>query len=290
LLVIIITPGFTPAATTNLVPVADACLFEHNPNNNLGGNGFLPAGVTSTGERARALLRFDLTTAVPAGSAIHSATLGVAVSVANGAGKNFNLHRLRSAWNEGTGAGFGGGNVGAPANAGEVTWNNRAHPATPWTQPGAQAGADYVSLPSASTAMTSTALSFSSAGLAADVQLWLNQPATNHGWIIILDGEPGGRSASRLDSRESATPPVLTLNYTPPGPVALTISGVTAAGGQFRFAFNGQSGQAYTVEGRTNLNSGWFTVTNIPTLSATGPVQVTNSISGSQHYFRVRTP
>jgi len=50
-----------------------------------------------------------------------------------------------------------------------------------------------------------------------DVQGWLNQPANNHGWIVI-GNEDDIKVAKRFDSRENAdtsTRPVLTVTFTP---------------------------------------------------------------------------
>jgi hypothetical protein len=51
----------------------------------------------------------------------------------------------------------------------------------------------------------------------ADVQGWLDHPATNFGWQIRADELQAPPSARRFGSRESATPPVLTVIFTPPG-------------------------------------------------------------------------
>jgi hypothetical protein len=48
------------------------------------------------------------------------------------------------------------------------------------------------------------------------VQSWFNTPASNFGWAVI--GTEGGTTgtAKRFDTRESATPPVLTIEFIPP--------------------------------------------------------------------------
>lgn len=280
------------AEMVQLSPVADTSLFEPSPDNNLGGQTFLAVGVTSAGAKTRALLRFGVADALPAGATINSATLELSVSLAHGLGSTFNLHRMLVPWQEGAGSGqLGGGLLGSLAVAGEVTWSNRVAPSTAWGQAGAKSGDDYVSTPSASAVMSATALDYSSSGLAADVQRWLNNPATNHGWIIIHSTEATLTSASRVNSRETTSMPLLTIDYTPP--VSATppnLFGVTASGNNLRFAFNGQAGKSYTVENRTNLIAIWTTLTNIPPLAASTVVSITNSISGSQRFYRVRTP
>jgi hypothetical protein len=54
--------------------------------------------------------------------------------------------------------------------------------------------------------------------MAADVQGWLDSPATNFGWIII-GNESAALTAKRFDAHESAaTRPILTVYYTVPAP------------------------------------------------------------------------
>src|SRR4030095_14498372 len=53
----------------------------------------------------------------------------------------------------------------------------------------------------------------------ADVQSWLNDSSINFGWLMLGD-ESTGSTAKRFDTRESANPPVLTIEYTGPGPTA----------------------------------------------------------------------
>ena len=55
--------------------------------------------------------------------------------------------------------------------------------------------------------------------MTADVQSWLDTPASNFGWIVVgVEGTAG--TAKRFDTRESTTPPVLTIDYTAPAPPA----------------------------------------------------------------------
>ena len=60
---------------------------------------------------------------------------------------------------------------------------------------------------------------WSSPQMVADVQSWLDNPASNFGWLVLGD-ESAAATAKRFDTRESATPPVLTIQYvrTAPGP------------------------------------------------------------------------
>ena len=60
--------------------------------------------------------------------------------------------------------------------------------------------------------------SWSSAQLTADVQLFLDQPGDNHGWILIGTETANAR---RFDSRSGPTPanhPMLSIEFAPPVP------------------------------------------------------------------------
>ena len=79
----------------------------------------------------------------------------------------------------------------------------------------------------------------STAGMVADVQSWLDTPASNFGWIVIGDeGQP--RTAFFFDSRQNQdvppVPPELTIEFTPAVPTVsawgmLLLSGLVVAAG-----------------------------------------------------------
>jgi hypothetical protein len=51
--------------------------------------------------------------------------------------------------------------------------------------------------------------------LLQDVQGWVDQPASNHGWILIGQ-EDGVQNAKRFSSRTSTEPPRLEVRYREP--------------------------------------------------------------------------
>ncbi len=53
---------------------------------------------------------------------------------------------------------------------------------------------------------------WNSVQMVADVQSWVNNPSSNFGWLVLGDESDLG-SAKRFDTRESASPPVLTIEY-----------------------------------------------------------------------------
>ena len=87
-----------------------------------------------------------------------------------------------------------------------------------WASP----GGDFQAVPSTSTPFgsgTGPVVFGSDAGLIADVQAWVAQPATNFGWMLLGE-ESNALNARRIGSRENATiAPVLTIQFEPPPPL-----------------------------------------------------------------------
>src|SRR3954469_14687626 len=136
------------AETLDLHPVADTTLIETQPNNNNGGQLFFSAGTTQNYPRVRGLVRFDLS-ALPAGAVINSVTLTLEMTKQPRDGYNsstLGMHRMLQAWGEGDKvmADPLSPGLGAPATAGEATWNDRLFGSQPWAAPGGAPGQDYV--------------------------------------------------------------------------------------------------------------------------------------------------
>ncbi len=195
-----------------------------------GGDPGIFAGRTALGPTRRALIRFDVAGAVPAGSVITSVQLRLHMSMTIIGEREITLHRLLADWGEGVATGNGAGNLAQP---GDATWNHRFHNTVPWALP----GGDFAAGPSASAPVDQ--IGFYSWGsttlLVADAQSWLDQPGANFGWLIMGD-ESDFPSAKRFDSRENPLAdvrPRLTIEYTPiPGPGAiatLAIAGTLSA-------------------------------------------------------------
>src|SRR6266511_653761 len=94
---------FAAAESITLTPIADTSLFENSPLNNLGAVQSLGAGNTARDEPIRALVKFDVPAAVPAGATITGASLHLTVvRVAAGVKPaEFELHRMLVDWGEG---------------------------------------------------------------------------------------------------------------------------------------------------------------------------------------------
>jgi hypothetical protein len=273
--------------TALLAPVADTSLLESDPMNNLGGLEDLSAG-TEDGLLSRALLKFDVSSSIPAEASITQVNLFVTVitlPLDGGLDSNFSLHRLLRDWGEGNKDGSG---VGAPATAGEATWLARFHPATLWTLPGGQAGTDYVEFPSSVVAVSG--LDFyeleSSAAMVADVQSWLDDPGSNFGWMLKSDDELNDSTARGFASREDmfGDAPQLVVKYT----MRPRIRHVELSGNQFCLHFRAKAGKAYTVERRNAVQSGsWTVITNIPPAAAARDLSVCDALSSSNRFYRV---
>ncbi len=194
------------AATANITPGADTTLAQDFPDNSSGVCDSLFAGNSDNGIgfAKRALLRFDLSS-IPPGSIINSVTLGMAVTRgSNHVDSTFTLHRVTSSWVEGTaGCGTRGGGQGEPTAGGGTTWN---------TMPGFGASSGSTLINTTSPVWNSTA------AMVSDVQGWLDNAATNNGWILIGD-ETIPTSTRRFDSREGGSPPTLLVDFTPTGAV-----------------------------------------------------------------------
>jgi hypothetical protein len=184
----------------------------------------------------RSLVFFDVAT-IPAGSTIKSVSLTMRdVQQLNG-DRVTSLHRALADWGEGTS--YQAGGMGAPATQNDATWlyrfYNSSNPAASptWTTP----GGDFDPVASASTTILAgnpngRFYTWTSPGLVADVQSWLDNPAANFGWLIRGD-ESRGQTAKRLDGRtiENApnpNAPVLVITYAIPEPGAAIIAAITA--------------------------------------------------------------
>jgi hypothetical protein len=285
------------AATLTVGASADAALFEYRPDHNQGGMLDVPAGSLGSengnSARCRALYKFDLTGQIPPGAIIESVmlTLYANVQPPAAAASDYYLHRVLVDWGEGTGI----GNQGTQATLGEVTWNSRAHDLTPWFEPGGAAGTDYASTGSASQ-FVGSAQTFhqwgSTAGMVVDVQHWLQNPSENFGWILISDSEGTPYTAKRFATREYPTTnehPRLVIHYTLPTTAAPEITNVFSTGPNFSFSFLAEAGAAYSVEKLLNLSTtNWTLFTNVPAPASDTNVIVSDSLAGSNSFYRVR--
>lgn len=209
------------AAMVDLAPSKDNTLIETPVGNSNGAGDGIYAGRVGTlgaGTRRRGLLAFDLSS-IPAGSTVNAVTLRLEmIQSPNATARIVTLHRVSADWGE---AGSFGAGSGGPAMSGDATWLFRFFNTLTWTT----AGGVFAAGPSASQSVTVLgSYVWTGGGLVADVQFWVDNAASNFGWLVMGD-ETTTSTAKKFYSREGFTPPVLTVDYTlatdvPSGPGA----------------------------------------------------------------------
>jgi len=161
----------------------------------------------------RALLYFAVADSLPAGAIIDSVQLTLHMSKTIAPAKTHTLHTLLADWGEGNSDATGPEGTGDFAQADDATWTYRFFDTIAWAAP----GGDFVAGGVASTTVVSAGFyTWTSAGMTAGVQSWLDSPATNFGWFLLGD-ETVMTTAKRFDSREhptAANRPKLTIYYT----------------------------------------------------------------------------
>ena len=211
-------PSLATAQLANINPIKDNTLYQYVPadgdRSNALGNHFF-AGETGMGELRRGVLAFDIAGNVPAGSTILGVTLSLNMSrTGSNTPRTVELHKMLADWGEGTSVAPGEEGDGAPATTNDATWRHRFFDTIFWTTE----GGDFSGTVSASQSVGPVGVyTWSSSQMRADVQSWLDDPASNFGWLVLGD-ESEIVTAKRFDTRESASPPVLSIIYRPAGP------------------------------------------------------------------------
>jgi hypothetical protein len=154
------------------------------------------------------LLAFDLSS-IPAGSTVDTVTLTLEMAQSPDAVTRIvTLHRVNADWGE---AGSNGSGSGAPAMPGDATWLFRFFNTLSWTA----AGGDFATATSASQSVADIgSYAWTGAGLVADVQFWVDNAASNFGWLVLGD-ESTTSTVKKFYSNQGFTPPRLTVDYTP---------------------------------------------------------------------------
>ena len=208
-------PNLAIADIININPIKDNTLYEFVPadgdrSNALGLHFF--TGETAMGELRRGALAFDIAGNIPTGSVILGVTLSLNMSMTpSSTPRTTELHRLLADWGEGTSQASGGEGEGAPATTNDATWRHRFFDTIFWTTE----GGDFSATVSASQSVGAVGMyTWSSPQMVSDVQSWLNDPVSNFGWLVLGD-ESGIATAKRFDTRESASPPALTILFRP---------------------------------------------------------------------------
>ncbi|MBW2579670.1 MAG: DNRLRE domain-containing protein [Deltaproteobacteria bacterium] len=218
-IVILSLPSWALASRVEIEASKDNTLYFSDTgslSNGAGNHFFVGAvGSTGSGDNRRGVIAFDIADTIPSGSLIDSVSLTLRMSRTQIGNRTISLHRLLAAWGEGTSVASGEEGQGATALPGDTTWLHTFSPSEFWSNP----GGDFAGTASASISVGGVAFYTwgSTSEMVADVQMWLDDPESNFGWILI--GPENSQSSKRFDSRENGTSdfrPVLEINYTPP--------------------------------------------------------------------------
>jgi len=147
-----------------------------------------------------ALIYWDLTQ-IPAGSEVESVTLQF--NVTNTSSSAYDLYEVLRAWDEMT-----------------ATWNQAAN-GSAWGTAGALNSSDRGSTVLGSFTPSATGLrtiTLNAAGIAA-VQKWINDPATNRGFIIQDYANSSGADISTSEVSTASQRPKISITYRPSGPI-----------------------------------------------------------------------
>lgn len=251
-----------PPATTTVTLTAsrDNSLFEEGDLSN-GAGSWIFAGATDPGKNnaalRRALVAWDLSPLAP-GSSVAAASVTLDMDRTISGAFAFSLHRMESDWGEGTTNAPAQEGEGVPASATDATWSKPFFgQASPWNTP----GGDFAPEPSATTVVTGTGTvpqgiyTWSSPGLARDVNSWLTNPSRNFGWLLKAEDEPLRKSAS--GSRGGTT---------------LNVDSTTSLKDGMNVRGPGIPGTARIATGGIDPDAGTVTLTAALTGSVNGPV------------------
>ena len=281
------------AATAHVTPSADTALLENFPTNNLGGQTWFNAGTTQIFTKNRGLLKFDIATAIPAGARITAVSLTVHVTKSPVDGdlpSTFDLHRMLVDWGEGNKSGDPP-LLGAEATLGEANWTHRfALTTNAWGTPGGATGIDFASESSADTYVYGVHFSpyvFElNTNMIADVQLWLDHPEQNLGWMLKTRNEAENFSARRFASREDEfLPPLLVVEYS-----MVHFEHITKSGNNIILAIGAAAGQPFSVEYCDELfGDRWLGLTNVPAQAEATLIHLEVPIVSHGRFYRLRS-
>ena len=221
------TPAATPSPT--VAAGAESVTIEASRDNTLYETGDAPddqlsngsgdslfAGLTNTASARRALVWFDVASALPDGATIVGAELTLTVTRTTSGAQPVRIHRVLSDWGEAPSDAPRNEGRGTNPEPGDATWMYAFFGTEQWDSPGGDFAPDASGEASAS---GEGAVAWTSDGLAADVQAWLDDPGSNFGWIV-LGNESGAGTTKRFGSRENGSAgarPTLTVHYTTGG-------------------------------------------------------------------------
>jgi hypothetical protein len=278
LAVVLLLPSATLADSITLFPNRDTTIYQANANNSNGAGSSLFVGTNLDSTADRGLVRFDIAGKIPAGSTITGAQLFLLLDTqlppSDFFPRQIDLRRLLADWGEGI---TGQGTVGAagsqgfptPADGTTATWSHRFFNTVPW----ANAGGDFAATASASATVGFLPQPYfwgPTPTMISDVQSWLDNPASNFGWLLLGDESHPG-TVRRFFTREAQNPagiPALTINFIsgssggpPHNRVRITAPANATAGTPFDITVS-------VLDGSGNVDTGY---TGTLTFSSTDP-------------------
>ena len=217
--VMLITPMGCPKrnptmTSVTLTSIKDATLYEDATGALSNGAGqHMFAGSKGAGQSLRGVVAFDVAGKVPAGMTLTAVKLRLNMSRASSmSAQTIGLHRVLADWGEGSTVASGGGGGGGPASNGGATWLHRFFADKLWSRQ----GGDFEATSSASINVEGLrAYEWGSTNqMVADVKMWLDNPSSNHGWLLM--GKDNATVVKRFDTRENASQanrPTLILTF-----------------------------------------------------------------------------
>lgn len=214
--------GSALAATALIQASKDNTLYEDATGSLSNGAGDrMFAGRNATPLTRRAVMKFNLPGTIPAGSTVTAASVTLTMVTPHAASITHTLKKMTQDWGEGTSVAPSAQGGGGASTTNDATWKHAFFSGTNWT--GNVLGGVFSGTVSSSVSVSNTGPYTwpSTAQMVADVQGWLNAPATNFGWILLGDETAAG-TAKGFSTHEAATTadrPLLTVTYTPPAAV-----------------------------------------------------------------------
>jgi hypothetical protein len=221
----LLTGRASHAATQVLAASDDTFINGGNPDNNNGGSNSLFTGEDGHSGLMRTLVRFAMPAGLQGRASVTGAQLSLTVQALpmNQTMKAgvLTLAAVSQPWVQGNGVGndtysYTVGQACGGTITG-TTWNQTScATSTAWTTPGGTVAASASG--QASTAGVSNAPvvwdSSSNPAMTADVQRWIDSPATNNGWRIVSSTEGNAGWAQRFYSIEAGSnAPSLSVTY-----------------------------------------------------------------------------
>ena len=226
------------AGEVALTPSKDNTLFEQTNANsqtsNALGDIFVGRSNQASSSIRRGLVQFDIAGSLPNWATVTGVSLELRETTAMNVDQTVNLHRLLENWGEGTSSSSGG--AGAAATPGDATWLYAFYAtAAPDRLRGRRQAVCSCRRPAqpprwSMTLRAAHVFSWSSAGMVADVQGWLDNPSTNFGWALV-GNESAQQTAKRFNGGEALSPavsPVLRVTFVPE-PTTAVLMGVLGA-------------------------------------------------------------